>query len=588
MKTILKIFTLIIISLVLCLQAFAENFYIENYDVNMVVNQNKQVSVTEDIDAFFTKPSHGIIRKIPHQNATITGIFIPDNKFVKNDSPNSLTIRLGSADKFITGKKHYKIAYSYNYHDNKNEFYHNIIGTNWNVPIKKVHFKVQLPENIDPDKAGLSIGRYGIQGFSGGAEYKIDGNIMTGETFRTLEAREGITFRTSLPVGYFRKYYKESVIYGILVTVLLTLITFFTWYKYGKEDKIIPVVTFELPKGLKNALEAELFMKEKATSTGIIALIIELANKGYIKIEHTKKSFTLTKLKPWDGNNNDVEHRLMTAIFGEKTEVQGSGLSTSHRFYSEYEKIMETLENNRPKLLYEKQNEKITHRVNVCIIGLIFCSLLFFSGFNPAPFLMFDVYSIWATLLLLAMCLYKSRDILFTIGISLLGGYLLLIIGALGYISSEYSPQIWISVICLTIAIICAANMPKKTKIANGIIGQLKGLKKYIKTAEKHQLEQMLESNPDMFYNILPYAYVLGVSSIWLNHFKDMINFSFNEKQFETFTRTIVLASKPSYANGGYTYDSGSSSSYSGSSHSSSGGGGFSGGGGGGGGGSSW
>ena len=557
----------------------------------MAVNENKQVLITEDIDAFFTKQSHGIIRKIPHQNASITGIFIPDNKYVKSDSSTFLTIRMGSADKFITGKKHYKIVYSYNYHDNKNEFYHNIIGTNWNVPIKKVHFKVTLPKEIDPKEMGLSIGKYGTKGFNGGAEYKINGNIMTGETFRTLEPGEGITVRTALPVGYFRKYYKETNIYGLLFILFFTFVAFFTWFKYGKEDKIIPVVTFETPNGLKNALEAELFIEEKVTSTGIIALTMELASKGYIKIEPTKKSFTLTKLKPWDGDNNDIERRLMTAIFGEKTEVQGSGLSTSHRFYAGYEKIIETMENKRTKLLYEKQNEKRTHRVNLCVIGLTFCSLLFFSGFNLAPFFDFEMFSIFATFLLLALCLYKDWDILFSTGVTLLGGYLLLIIGALGYMSSEYLPQIWTSIICLTIAIVCASNMPKKTKLTNSIIGQLEGLKKYIKTTEKHILEKMLEENPDMFYNILPYAYVLGVSDIWLNRFKDMVNFkTFNENQFQIFTNTIAYATKPSYANGGYSYDSDSSSSYSGGYHSSSssGGGGFSGGGGGGGGGSSW
>lgn len=344
-----------------------------------------------------------------------------------------------------------------------------------------------------------------------------------------------------------------------------------------------------MPKGVKNALEAEMFMKEKVTSVGIIALIIELAGRGYIKIEPTKKTFNLTKLKNWDGDKNDMERRIMTAVFGDSTLVQASGLSTSHRFYGSYEKIVETMETNRPKMLYEKQSEKITHRVNICFLGIVFGTLLFFSGFNLAPFFDFEMFSIWATLLLIALGFYKEWDCLFTTGVGLLGGYILLVIGALGYMSSEYLPYIGASVLCLIIASICANNMPKKTEIVNKIIGQLQGLKKYIQTAEKHQLEQMIEDNPDMFYNILPYAYVFGVSDVWLNHFKDMVDFKiFDEKRFDEFTHTITTATKPSFENGGYS-SSGSSSSGCGSSYSSSsGGGGHSGGGGGGGGGSSW
>ena len=58
MRDIFRLISLTIILFVLSAQAFAENFYIENYDVNMAVNENKQVLITEDIDAFFTKQSH--------------------------------------------------------------------------------------------------------------------------------------------------------------------------------------------------------------------------------------------------------------------------------------------------------------------------------------------------------------------------------------------------------------------------------------------------------------------------------------------------------------------------------------------------
>ena len=47
-----------------------ENFYIENYDVDMVVNKNKSVAITENIDVYFTSSSHGIFRDIPYKNYT--------------------------------------------------------------------------------------------------------------------------------------------------------------------------------------------------------------------------------------------------------------------------------------------------------------------------------------------------------------------------------------------------------------------------------------------------------------------------------------------------------------------------------------
>ena len=113
------------------------------------------------------------------------------------------------------------------------------------------------------------------------------------------------------------------------------------------------------------------------------------------------------------------------------------------------------------------------------------------------------------------------------------------------------------------------------------------GLKKFIEVAEKDRLEKMAADNPQYFYKILPYAYVLGVSKVWIKQFEGIAvpppewadSGIYRMNSFEGFTRNFSNAVAPSVNNGGI-----SNSSYS----SSSGGGGFSGGGFGGGGGRSW
>ena len=115
------------------------------------------------------------------------------------------------------------------------------------------------------------------------------------------------------------------------------------------------------------------------------------------------------------------------------------------------------------------------------------------------------------------------------------------------------------------------------------ILGHLLGLKRFIEVAEKKRLEKMVEENPEYFYQILPYAYVLGVSDKWIKQFENIAvpqpewcdgTFRFNN--FNHLMRNFNAATKPSVANGGIQRSS------------SSGGGGFSGGGFGGGGGRSW
>ena len=60
------LFLLFFIALFLCVfSARAENFVINNYDIELLVNRDQVVTVREKIDVNFTVQSHGIFRDIP-------------------------------------------------------------------------------------------------------------------------------------------------------------------------------------------------------------------------------------------------------------------------------------------------------------------------------------------------------------------------------------------------------------------------------------------------------------------------------------------------------------------------------------------
>ena len=61
--------------------------------------------------------------------------------------------------------------------------------------------------------------------------------------------------------------------------------------------------------------------------------------------------------------------------------------------------------------------------------------------------------------------------------------------------------------------------MSRRTEYGDRILEKVLGFREFIETAEKEKLEMMFESNPSYFYNILPYAMVLGLSAKWSAHF---------------------------------------------------------------------
>ena len=77
-----------------------------------------------------------------------------------------------------------------------------------------------------------------------------------------------------------------------------------------------------------------------------------------------------------------------------------------------------------------------------------------------------------------------------------------------------------IGIICIVVLIVFAKIMPKRTPFGNEILGKLRGFKRFLETAEKPQLEALVNENPEYFYNILPYTYALGVSKVWMSRFE--------------------------------------------------------------------
>lgn len=142
-----------------------------------------------------------------------------------------------------------------------------------------------------------------------------------------------------------------------------------------------------------------------------------------------------------------------------------------------------------------------------------------------------------------------------------------------------------IGIISITALTLFAKIMPKRTPYGNEILGKLRGFKRFLETAEKPQLEALVNEKPEYFYNILPFTYALGVSEVWMNQFETIAMQApdwytgydtFSMHQFNHFM-SDTMKSAQSAMSSSPSSDSGSSS-----------GGGSSGGGSGGGGGGSW
>ena len=176
-----------------------------------------------------------------------------------------------------------------------------------------------MPKDVDPEKVGRSIGKFGTKGFKDIARFQVNGNIITGYMLEQLPPNNGITVRIEVPKGYFsfpEQTFFEKHQQDILVTIiiLLTLLSVHIWHKYGKDDLITPIVTFYPPKGLSCAKVGFIY-NELANTDHIISLIYSLAANGYIQIINDDiKGFKIVKLKEYDGTD-EIQAGVMEALF---------------------------------------------------------------------------------------------------------------------------------------------------------------------------------------------------------------------------------------------------------------------------------
>ena len=621
-------------------------YAIESYNVDINVSNDNSYDIKETIVAYFNKEKHGIIRNIPTRNtvtrtdgstntnrAKITNVNV-NEKYSLSRGADEVKLKIGDAGTVLTGRHTYQISYTYNIGNDKlkdaDEFYLNLIGNQWDTNINKLTFTITMPKDFDTNKIGFSAGKYGTSGIpkDGYFNYSVKNNVITGTYNKTLPPNNGFTVRITLPDGYFEKQKLKITIFdfiAICLPIILGIIAFSQWEKYGKDEKIVETIEFNPPDNM-NSLDVAYAYKGKANSNDVVSLLIYLANKGYIKIkvEETgskllkSKSYKIIEVKKYDGNDEN-ERLFLERLFKNGTIYRTENNNVfrcvtksdlEERFYKTVNEIIDNENTSEFKnKIFEKgvwnRAKKIIilsllviltmsigpllngTRIKTTVIAnlvLVAITMLFYLFALSSKFNNTRVKNI---IILFVISFFASFSFVFVILYDIVSE-IIINMNKLGLI------ELGIQVISLIFIMILVTLMKRRTKYGTEVLGRILGFKTFLKTAEKEKLETLVNQDPEYFYNILPYAYVLGVSDEWIKNFEtislmppewyvgndsyyDYHTFS-NNYNYLMRTSANAMTSRPS--------SSDSYSSFSGGSFS--GGGGFSGGGSGGGGGSSW
>ena len=477
----------------------AEGFTIEAFYVTLDVKEDNKVDVTEKIMInWYETGHHGIYAFVPEwleytgqdgktikRKSKVSDLKAEGDPYTTSRENKKAKIQIGSADKTLQkGNKMYTISYTYDMgndpYEGFDEFIFHTYGDYWGTEIKNAYLEVHMPKDIERDQIHFYKDKYRQVNADKSMEYSVSGNVLQAAYVGESELWKSLTLDIELPDHYFAKgswnYGYMSLIISCIVLVL-TVLTIRNWFKYGKDlPKVSQTVEFYPPEGL-TAAEIGYIYAGHADARQVIALIIQLAAKGYIKIDDLKqdrKEIQITNLCT-DKDHSDrpalseYEDEVYQALFKKEDVV----LLNEHKtLYKTFPSIENKLEENLHDKIEDKKAERkkiITKVITIAVAILAVLSYVFVEDLDPKISFLYEI-----------------------------------------------------SFVCIFVNWFFVFIMKRKTSYGEQIIARINGFRDFLVKAEKPKLEELVSDEPQYFYDILPYTYVLNVSKVWIRKFEDI------------------------------------------------------------------
>lgn len=347
--------------------AQAKSWRVADFQDNITVAKDGSAIVTEHISLVFVGEWRGIHRTIPIEypgpNGTNYELFLDVTavtdgtggklKYESSISGGSRDLKIYIPDAVNTTRTveiTYRVLNGTRFFKDYDEFYWNVTGNDWPVPIDHAAATVRFP-----DSAAGSLRAQAFTGVYGSTQHdaiaNVDGAEAKFETNNPLPMRGGLTVDVYIPKDILkepsalRKFFWFIGGNPIVFLPLVTLGAMFTlwWYKGRDPDPGMSVAPmYEPPVGISPA-EAGTLLDDTIHPRDITSTMVDLAVRGYIKIEETAekvlifthKDYVFHLLKPreqWDADLAPHERVLLENVFAGGTDTRLSSLK--NRFYT--------------------------------------------------------------------------------------------------------------------------------------------------------------------------------------------------------------------------------------------------------------
>ncbi len=501
----LRLILILLCCLALAIPASARDWHITRFESHIYVAPDGVTTVNEHLDVAFEGEFHGIYRDIPIEypgpHGTNYTLFLKVTS-VLDDSGHKLKYESSTQN----GNRHlkiyipdavdatrsviitYKVTNAVRWFDDHDELYWNVTGNDWPVPIDSAAASITFPANAAGNlRAQAFTGAYGSVGQDATAE--VHGSTVVIAANDPLPMRAGLTADVYVSKGVLTQPSKLTQAMWFLRSnpiVLLPLwafvVMFVFWWTKGRDPKpdISVAPMYEPPKDMTPA-EVGSLIDDEVRPRDITSTLVDLAVKGYLKIEETEskvllfshRDYTFHSLKPpgtWSSLASHERVMLKHMFSGDATQVRLSDLK--NQFYV-------AIPTMKSDILAELKGKGMYSVDPDSAHGYVLAGILF----TAAPFVLAQVLG-WGSM-------FDSPGLLIAAGI-----------------------------LAVIIVFLFARIMTAKSLKGVHTKVEILGFEEFINRVDADRLKRM---PPDTFEKFLPYAMALGIENRWARAFQGIV-----------------------------------------------------------------
>ncbi len=511
MRRLLVMLCSLLLVLALCVGASATSA--KEMNVLTSVSKDGSCQVTMTVNLHIDTQQESLVFPVPREasNITLNGARVGTQQ-TENARLIDLTPNLGG----MTGDFSFSISYSlYNlvsYVDDSLQLSLPMLA-GFEYPIEKMEFTVTMPGTLSVRPSFYS--GYHQKNIEKDLNFSVFGANITGRTWKELKDHE--TLRMTLAVTEDMFPQRNIVLpsledMGLLVNVfaiaaLLYWILFLRNFPARQQSQTVA------PEGYSAGQMGSVLTLQEAD---LSLMVFSWAQLGYLTIYMDRRGHVyLDKRMEMGNERSSFEQRCFQNLFSRRLRVDTSSMNYIYACQDAARMKPHTQGFTKPR----SGNIKI-FRTLCALCGA-------FSGVSLAVAFSTNLAYPWLVILPMALlgllsCLHMLRwmdgVVLNRTGRFWLAVVLAAVWLVIGYLAGELGVSIWLVCIQLIGGMLQFFG-GRRTETGKNATAQVLGLRRYLRKLTPEQVQHLCRTNPDFFFDMVPYAMALHVSGVFARRF---------------------------------------------------------------------